>query len=182
MLNRILPHAKLLASEIIEPTDILIDATCGNGHDTQFLAGLVPKGKVYSFDIQQAALDSAIQKTTAYTNIEYILDSHANVDAYIHTPVKAAMFNLGYLPSGDKSITTQAGSTLAAIDKIFNLLSIGGRIIIVVYHGHESGKDEKAALEHHLNQYDQKFAQVLRYEFINSKNSAPFLLVIEKLK
>ncbi len=182
MLNRILPHAKFLASEVIQPTDTVIDATCGNGHDTLFLARLVPEGKVYSFDIQEVALESAEEKSSDYTNIEYVHDSHANVEKYIQAPVRAAMFNLGYLPSGDKTITTEAGSTLAAIDKIFDILSVGGRIVIAVYHGHPSGKDEKLALEDHLTQYDQKVAQVLRYEFINSKNNAPFLIVIEKIK
>lgn len=182
MLNRILPHAKFLAGEVIEPDDIVIDATCGNGHDTLFLASLVPEGKVYSFDIQEVALKSAQKKSSDYTNIEYVHDSHANVDEYVQAPVSVAMFNLGYLPSGDKTITTEAESTLAAIDKIFDLLRVGGRIIIAVYHGHPSGKEEKLALVNHLTQYDQKVAQVLRYEFINSKNNAPFLIVIEKIK
>ncbi len=36
--------------------DIVIDATMGNGHDTQFLAELVGEnGHVYAFDIQESA-------------------------------------------------------------------------------------------------------------------------------
>ena len=182
MLNRILPHAKFLAREVTESIDTVIDATCGNGHDTLFLAELVPDGKVYSFDIQEIALLNAKDKTSAFHNIKYILDSHARVDKYVNSKISAAMFNLGYLPSGDKSITTKKDSTLEAIDKMFDLLKIGGRIIIVVYHGHDAGKEEKEALETHLQQYDQTHAQVLRYEFMNFKNNAPFLLVVEKLK
>lgn len=181
MLSRILPHAKVLASEVVQASDTVIDGTCGNGHDTLFLAGLVPEGKVYSFDIQSAAIQNARERTSQFNNIEYILDSHANIKHYVTAPVSAAMFNLGYLPSGDKSITTEAASTLTAIDSAFNLLKIGGRIIIVVYHGHPAGKEEKEALENHLIHYDQKGAQVLRYEFINAKNNAPFLLIIEKI-
>lgn len=37
--------------------DIVIDATMGNGHDTQFLAELVGEnGHVYAFDIQESAV------------------------------------------------------------------------------------------------------------------------------
>lgn len=182
MLNRILPHAKALASETINPGDTVVDATCGNGHDTLFLSGLVPDGKVYSFDIQPEAIESAQQKTKDATNIEYILDSHANIDSYIKDPIKVAMFNLGYLPQGDKSITTLPTSTIEAIDKLHKQLEVGGRIIIVVYHGHPEGRNEKDALLSHLQQYDQKHSQVLQYQFINQANHAPFLIVIEKLK
>lgn len=182
MLNRILPHAKLLASETIDPTDIVVDATCGNGHDTLFLAELVPNGRVYSFDIQSEAIETAKEKTAHVSNVTYILDSHANVENYITEPIKVAMFNLGYLPQGDKSITTLPASTIDAIDKIYAQLSLGGRIVIVVYHGHETGKEEKEALLSHLEQFDQKFTQVLKYQFINQANHAPFLVVIEKIK
>ena len=34
----------------------LADFTMGNGHDTLYLASLVPEGKVYAFDIQPEAL------------------------------------------------------------------------------------------------------------------------------
>jgi ubiquinone/menaquinone biosynthesis C-methylase UbiE len=48
---------------VLKPGDITIDATVGNGHDTLFLATRVgATGKVYGFDIQQEALDSAYQR------------------------------------------------------------------------------------------------------------------------
>ncbi|HJE19999.1 MAG TPA: class I SAM-dependent methyltransferase [Aliicoccus persicus] len=182
MLNRILPHAKTLTREIVEPSDIVVDATCGNGHDTLFLSNLVPDGKVYSFDIQPAAIESAKEKTGDRKNITYILDSHANVECYITVPIKVAMFNLGYLPQGDKSITTMPASTIEAVDKLYDLLEVGGRIVIVVYHGHATGKVEKDALQKHLMGFDQEYTQVLQYQFINQANEAPFLIVIEKIK
>lgn len=83
MLSRILPHAKVLASEVVQASDTVIDGTCGNGHDTLFLAGLVPEGKVYSFDIQSAAIQNARERTSQFNNIEYILDSHANIKHYV---------------------------------------------------------------------------------------------------
>lgn len=181
MLERILPKAKSLIEEITEQSDILIDATCGNGHDTKFLSALTgPSGKVYSFDIQEDAINNAKSLTRGMTNIHYILDSHANAENYISGNVKAAMFNLGYLPKGDKSITTESESTLQAVTQIFNALLPGGRIVIVVYHGHPNGKEEKDALYDFLYSLPQDKANVLEYRFINRQNSAPFIFCIEK--
>lgn len=60
MLRRVLPQAKALAEAIIQDGDAVVDATCGNGHDTKFLAGLAgAEGKVYSFDIQAEAIENA---------------------------------------------------------------------------------------------------------------------------
>ena len=182
MLKRVLPQAKALAEVIIQEGDAVVDATCGNGHDTKFLAGLVgAEGKVYSFDIQAEAIENARTLCSGHDNIEFILDSHGDVDRYTgDRALKAAMFNLGYLPKGDKSITTTPDSTILAIQKLFDRLVDGGRIIIVVYHGHPGGKVERDVLMEQLSQWSQKEAQVLKYQFINQKNDAPFLLCIEK--
>lgn len=181
MLERILPTAKTFIKEVVNAGDVLVDATCGNGHDSSFLAQLVPEGHVYSFDVQADAIDSAKEKYNK-PNISFIHDGHENIATYISTPVKAGIFNLGYLPGGDKSITTVYDTTIAAINQLFNLLTPGGRIIIVVYHGHDSGKIERDALLDMLSDWPQDIAQVLQYQYINQKNNAPFLLVIEKLK
>lgn len=183
MLERILPKSKSLIESISAPGDIFIDATCGNGHDTKFLSELATDtGHVYSFDIQQAAIDSARENTDGHTNITFIKDSHANVQEYVSSAVTGAMFNLGYLPKGDKSITTTPDSTLTALHHIFELLKIGGRIVIVVYHGHPEGKIEKDALIEQLHLWPQNICQVLEYRFINQQNHAPFIICIEKLK
>lgn len=183
MLERVLPYAKSLAEEIIKPGDLVVDATCGNGHDTSFLSELTgSQGKVFSFDVQQQAIENAKELCRTLNNISFITDSHANIDAYLEhgSLIKAAMFNLGYLPKGDKSITTEYRSTISAIEKIFSMLSAGGRIIIVVYHGHPEGKVEKEALTEFLGEWSQKEASILEYRFINQRNDAPYVLCIEK--
>lgn len=181
MLKRILPTAKDFIKEIVLSEDILVDATCGNGHDSSFLAQLAPDGHVYSFDVQADAISKAKEKYNE-PNISFIHDGHENIAQYVSVPVKAGIFNLGYLPGGDKSITTSYDTTITAINELFNLLTPGGRIVIVVYHGHDSGKIERDALLESLSAWPQDKAQVLRYQYINQKNSAPFLLIIEKLK
>ena len=59
-LERILPFGKTLIKQHIQDDSIVIDATCGNGNDTLFLAEQVPNGKVFGFDIQKKLLN--IQK------------------------------------------------------------------------------------------------------------------------
>lgn len=181
MLQKILPTAKNFIKEIVNSDDITVDATCGNGHDTLFLSDLVPDGHVYSFDIQFEALSNA-RTNINKDNISFINDGHERMSDYIKVPVKAGIFNLGYLPGGDKSITTTYDTTIAAVHELFNLLTVNGRIVIVIYHGHESGKIERDALLQSLSAWPQDTAKVLQYQYINQKNNAPFLIIIEKLK
>ena len=99
--------------------DVAVDFTMGNGHDTEFLSKTVgPEGFVYAFDIQEQALASTqehLVKVGCPDNYQLILDSHSNVKKYVDVPFKAGMFNLGWLPGGDKSITTLRETTLPAI-------------------------------------------------------------------
>ena len=181
-MDKVLAFSKKILKEVIDKNSIVVDATCGNGNDTLFLAQSAAK-KVYAFDIQQQAIDSTLkllQANNCLEKCEVILDSHSNFDNYISEPIKAVVFNLGYLPNADHSITTLADTTLLAIDKFLTNLEINGRIVIVVYWGHENGKIEKEALLNHLTKLDQKEVEVLSYQFINQKNNAPFVLALEK--
>ena len=74
---------------------------------------------------------------------------------------------------------TQPKTTIKAIESIFEVLSVEGIIILVIYHGHEEGKIERDALIDYLSQFDQHQAHILQYQFINQKNHAPFLCAIE---
>lgn len=187
MIKRIIPFAHDLLSNAIKENDIVIDATCGNGNDTLFLCNLVGNsGHVYAFDIQASAIESSQEKTTAenFDHVTYILDSHAKMDSYIpeelHGKISGAIFNLGYLPRSDKKIITQPATTIEAIDKSLGFLKKNGLVIVVVYHGHDGGKEEK----HSVLQFTENLAQedyaVLKYQFINQKNNPPFVLAIQK--
>lgn len=183
-LTRILPYAKTLLSEHVTEESIVIDATCGNGNDTEFLAQQVPDGKVYGFDIQDIAIQNTKTKTKTFRHVHLIHDSHANIKQYIPREerghIDAAIFNLGYLPKGDKSIVTNPNSTLAAINSIFDILAPEGIIVLVIYHGHEEGKTERDALLNYLQHFDQNKAHILQYQFINQQNHPPFICAIEK--
>ncbi|MHA6260420.1 tRNA (mnm(5)s(2)U34)-methyltransferase [Sporosarcina sp. CAU 1771] len=184
-LLRVLPFAKYLLSQTVNPGETVIDATAGNGNDTEFLAKHVGEnGHVFAFDIQKAALDSTkVRLGTLNERVTLVLDSHDNVDQYIDKKIGGAVFNLGYLPhSDDLSIVTQADSTIKAIQKMLGMLKKGGIIAISVYDGHEGGAEERDALLNYVMSLHQAEVHVIRYELINQRNNPPFLIALEKMK
>ncbi|ANZ33115.1 class I SAM-dependent methyltransferase [Staphylococcus carnosus] len=181
--ERILPFAKSLILSHINESSTVIDATCGNGHDTLFLAEHVPNGKVYGFDIQEEAIKAAQLKVRDLNNTILIHDGHENIEQYIESndyPVDAAIFNLGYLPKGDKHIVTEADTTITAIENIFKMLSPEGIIVLVIYPGHPEGKIESETVYQYLKNFDQQKAHILQYGFINQRNNPPYICAIEK--
>ncbi|MBC1516471.1 class I SAM-dependent methyltransferase [Listeria immobilis] len=185
-LQAVLPFAHDTLRKVVRSGDYVVDATCGNGHDTLLLAELVGiNGHVIGFDIQQVAIDATrtwLEKAEMTSQVELICASHATIPVYAKQPVRAAIFNLGYLPGGDKQITTTADSTLLSITHLMELLEIGGVIILVIYHGHPEGKTEKEAVVAFCTAINQQAFHVLSYQFINQQNDAPFVIVIEKRK
>ena len=179
--------AHYLLKEIIVPGDTVIDATCGNGNDTLMLAEACGEnGHVYAFDIQKQAVQTtkALMENEHIHHVTCIEDSHANIDQYIpekkEGSIAAAVFNLGYLPRSDKTIITTPDSTIAALNKLLVYLRKGGRIVLVVYYGHEGGEHEKNEVLSFVSQLDQSKYEVMEYRFLNQKNNPPFVVGIEK--
>lgn len=185
-LKRVLPFAKELLASVIESGDIAVDATAGNGHDTLFLSSLVGEsGHVYAFDVQKEAIQSTadkLEQAGLIGKMSLIHDGHENVAKYVPEGVSAAIFNLGYLPGSDHEIVTRGTSTIQAIESILKLLKVGGLIVLVVYHGHEGGKEEKDILLSFVQNLPQSYAHVLSYQFLNQQNDPPFIIAIEKMK
>ena len=163
----------------------VLDCTIGNGNDTLDLANLVgDNGKVYGFDIQSMAIEITKNKLKAKSlenRVLLIKDSHEYIDKYIFEELDLIIYNLGYLPGGDKSIKTNSSTTVKSVKKALNLLKSNGLLLITSYTGHEGGKEEKAELESYLKSLDQKYANVLEFNFINQKNNPPILYGVEKL-
>ena len=180
-MKRPLEMAHDFLAQVITQEDIVVDATMGNGHDTLFLAKLAKQ--VYAFDIQEQALEKTSQRLqeASLTNAELILQSHETVDQFVRE-VKAAIFNLGYLPSADKSIITQPQTTLDALDKLCHMLVKGGRIAIMIYYGHEGGDIERDAVMDYVSQLPQQEYTATIYRTLNQINNPPFLVMIEKLE
>lgn len=184
-LQRVLQYAQFLLKETVETGDIVVDATAGNGYDTTFLAQLVGEnGHVYAFDVQQQAIEATNKRLTEAgmaDRVSAILDGHENVAQYVQKPISAAIFNLGYLPGSEHQIITKPNTTLQAIESLLNLLKVGGMIVLVIYYGHEGGKEERDQVIEYVSSLPQKKVHVLRYEFINQKNDPPFVIALEKV-
>ncbi|MRX72379.1 methyltransferase domain-containing protein [Bacillus lacus] len=187
-LERILSFCRSLLSSAVEQGGIAVDATAGNGHDTAFLAECVGDGgHVYGFDIQEEAIANTAERLekaglTARTTL--FKESHDTISQHIpsvyHGKISAAVFNLGYLPGGNKGIVTVPSSTIAAVEQLLTLLKPQGIIVLVIYHGHPQGQEEKNAVMQFAEGIDQNDAHVLKYQYLNQKNNAPFLIAIEK--
>ena len=161
-----------------------LDGTAGNGRDTLFLAQLAGRsGKVWAFDIQAQALSNTaglLRENGVEGQVELIAASHADLADYVREPLDAAMFNFGYLPGGDKTVTTKADSSVRAMQAAAALLAEGGLLTAVVYSGHPAGLAEAAAIEQWAAALPQEQYQVLHYRFTNQRNHPPQLLTIEK--
>ncbi|HEX3445367.1 MAG TPA: class I SAM-dependent methyltransferase [Chthoniobacterales bacterium] len=163
---------------------IAIDATVGNGYDTLFLAHVVgPSGHVIGFDVQKAALKNAselLRFTGMIDRVRLVLGCHSGIEDYLRNgrPVQAAMFNLGYLPRGDRSIVTRAPTTLAAIDGLLRHLSTFGRVTILAYRGHVGGPEEYEEVKRYLDSARNLLVREVASQF--DSETTPRLFLLEK--
>ena len=63
-----------------------------------------------------------------------------------HGKVAAIMFNLGYLPGGDKTCKTTAATTRPALHQAVSLLKPNGVMTVMAYVGHPGGPEEADAV------------------------------------
>lgn len=182
MLENALHYSRTLLKKTLIPGDVVIDATVGNGNDTVLLATLVGRnGLVYGFDLQEQAIKKTNEKlllTGLTSQVRLFQQGHETLGSVVpeNTPVAAGIFNLGYLPKGDKSIITTGETTLIAANEILIRLRKGGLLLFVVYYGHEGGQIEKDQVLSFVQTLSQNDFTVLRYDFLNQKNAPPFLL------
>ena len=187
-LASILAFAQQQIAAVLPAGALTLDATLGNGHDTLFLAQHVgPSGHVFGFDVQAAALETTRQRLADAGLLDratLFQQGHEHLAAALpaehHGQLRAAMFNLGYLPGSDKSCITQPATTLRALDAVLPLLAPGGRLSVVLYAGHPGGAAEAAAVQQWAEGLPSPGFSVLSYAFVNRKGIPPRLLLVEK--
>ncbi len=127
---------------------LAVDATCGNGHDTEFLArqGFEP---VLGFDIQATAIDNtrARLQTAGINHVRLYQQSHEFMQPLLDTTISCAMFNFGYLPHADKNITTHSNTSIKALSIALEHLHTDGLICFICYPGHPEGAIETQAIQ-----------------------------------
>jgi ubiquinone/menaquinone biosynthesis C-methylase UbiE len=169
----------------VRPGDRVADATCGNGHDTLLLARLVgPAGKVWAFDLQEEALAKTrkvLAEAGCLAQTELLAAGHERLAEFAQESLRAVVFNLGYLPGGDKGFVTRPEQTLAALDQAKRLLLPGGIITICVYTGHPGGAEEGEAVETWASALAAEEFNVWRSRQLNRPPTAPYLVLVEKV-
>ncbi len=182
--NNAVKIKNLFIEKMLKVGGIAVDATAGNGYDSLLLSNRVgEQGKVFAFDIQEAAITntlSLLECNARHENFSLICDSHTRFNEYINVPVDMFVYNLGYLPGGDKSKTTVAENTMVSIKSAMSLLKAGGSLLIVCYPGHESGCREEESIRSFSNELKQRKWSVLRSEFTNQVKNPPVFYFIQK--
>ena len=142
--------------------------------DTIFLAKLAKQ--VYAFDIQEQALEKTQERFGPSWNDKCPVNLARSWDTgpVLWQKPRQGFFNLGYLPSADKTVITQPQTTIEALEKLCHLLVKGGRIAIMIYYGHEGGDLERDAVLDFVSQLNQQEYTVAIYRTLNQVNNPPF--------
>lgn len=155
-----------------------VDATMGNGNDTLFLAQHCKQ--VYSFDIQKQALENTKKRLVGYPNVQLYLLGHESMDQVISKPVDCILFNFGYLPHSDETITTLPDTSIQALQLALELLKVQGGMTLACYRGHPGGELEAQQIQAFLLLY-KDYLQIHVQSFGNEPD-CPILYCIHKLK
>ena len=172
-----------LLADVLRPGDCAVDATAGNGHDMEFLLGKTgPEGMVYGFEIQSAGIAATRERLGGAPGWVLLERSHAEMAEALppgrQGSVSAVVFNLGYLPGGDKGITTSTATTLTALRAGLALLRPGGVLTAVVYPGHPGGSEEASAVRTLAAQLPRPDWHCVEYAALNTAAPAPSVIAI----
>jgi radical SAM protein (TIGR01212 family) len=186
-LTNILSMAKRLFDISIKENGVYADFTMGNGNDTLYIKRACPSGRLYAFDIQKEAVENTKKRLESENcfdeNVHLIHDSHANFKKYIpgQPGLDGALFNLGYLPGGDKSITTKTDSTIDCLKNALEMLNFGGVVAVCVYPGHEEGEKEGEKILEFAKSLEKKRFDCLCHRLVNIPE-APYIIAFQKKK
>lgn len=172
--------------EFICEGDTCIDATAGNGNDTEFLCKKVGEsGKIYAFDIQKEAIEhtkARLEEGGLENRAQLILDGHENMTSYVKEEVAAILFNFGYLPGGDHKIATRYQTSIQAIQAGMSLLKVNGIMNLCIYSGGDTGYEERDAILSYLKELDSRKWLVIMSSYYNRKNNPPIPVFMIRIK
>lgn len=157
------------------------------GADSAKTAGTVSaSAPVVAFDVQEEAIRRTQERLEKYRlghMVRLVLDSHAELETYLPVGVKlgAAMYNLGYLPGGDASVTTLPKTSMASILAVSQRLCPGGIISIYCYTGQEHGEAELHDIEAWAENLPWEKWRVTRYAFCNKPVNKEVLFLAWRL-
>lgn len=177
---------------------LALDATCGNGRDSLFLAAALREthaGKnhcLLALDVQRQALDNtaALLQANAllhlarfrqqgHEELAAILDETPEIDGS-PAALCAGMYNLGFLPGSDKRIITRAENTLRSLAAAAERLHPGGLLSIHAYGGHPGGLEELEAVEAWCAKLAPAAWTAARYSIHNKTSRPETLFLLQK--
>ncbi len=165
----------------------VIDATCGNGYDSLFLAQHAlteTAGALHCFDIQSHALQITEKRLKSgfsdaiYQRIHFYHCSHENL-SFPDLSIDLVCYNLGYLPGGDKKITTGGVSTISSLRSALRIIKKSGLISVTCYPGHEEGKNETEMVNYFFNNLSPHLYQIEHFQWKRSA-MAPQLFLLQR--
>ena len=176
-------------THLVQPGDTVIDATCGNGHDALYLAKLALReelpNKLYVIDLQEKAIEATHQRlachlsATLLQKVIFLQSCHSKFPAELPVAsVKLIIYNLGYLPGADKTLTTKTETTLASLFQAMNLIQPGGALCITCYPGHPEGEKEEEAVLKMASSLDFRRWSCCHHRWVN-RQKAPSLLIVK---
>lgn len=177
----------LIWQSILKSGSYVIDATCGNGHDTLFLAKTIlakKQGKIIALDIQKTAILQTSQRLQEklhqdlLQHVSYYQCCHSEIDQYCQSGADLIVYNLGYLPGSNKKQVTQSKTTLTSLTKSLSLMKVGGYLSITCYPGHEAGHQEAYDVLNWAKKLDPRYIST-QHSWINRLSTTPFLLLIQ---
>ena len=172
MTRRLTELAHDAVRRVLEPGDLAVDATAGNGYDTVLLAAAVgPSGCVIAFDAQPEAIVATRERLLSSgcdKCVRLVEGCHSTLAEALPpgAELRAAMFNLGYLPGSDKQFITRSETTLPALATCLERVGPGGVISVMAYRGHAGGEAEAAAVA-------AAFGELAESEFSIDRHDAP---------
>lgn len=175
---------------LVKPGATVIDATCGNGNDTLILAQLAldreKEGLVIGIDRQIDAIEATRKRLSTELSeenmqrVSLLYQCHSKFPGGIlPESVTLIVYNLGYLPGGNKALTTLGSTTLQSLEEALPLIHAGGAISITCYPGHEEGQREEEVIKKFAKTLDPRKWSCCYHDWLNRRN-APSLLIIQK--
>jgi len=173
-----------LIRNVVRPGDVAIDATCGNGWDSLYLARLLfphARSRLVCIDLQEESIKATRERLSGFVetegvgHIEFIHGCHSSSFPSDLQPgsVSAYLMNLGYLPGSDsnKRLTTRAQTTLSALQIALPLLRNDGLATIMAYRHDEEAEAELESLRNFASGLDLRLWDVNAHQGLQA--SAP---------
>ncbi len=185
MLDSAVSFSHAVMQSYVGAGDAVVDATAGNGNDTEFLARMVgASGRVYAFDVQREALERTRRRLAdceLLQRVTLIETGHECLAEHVEgRELAALMFNLGYLPGSDRTVITQPETTVSALRQGISLLRPGGVVTVVMYPGHRGGEVEKEAVMDFCARLDDGTYLAHHMHPLNSSCRAPSTVTIHR--